>query len=346
MGPMTGAPEDWRPTHPRQREGFKRRGRRSETGGPVPRLSSEDVERFRREGYLRIPNVFSPNEIEQVREAIRGLGKNPKLVFSARDATKFRGSLHNYRGLASFPFDGRILDVVRSVLGDSAAYFGDSSVQMGQGPRGLHRDNIHRFNPLGPDWEGDYPLVRLGVYFGEFDRDSGGLKLVPRSHRPLVPFLPLRLQKLLNRGTRFLTPPFRLARGVIAIVQGGVDVPSHTGDLLIWSFRLLHSGNAVKLRRHPKWALPVWIEKRAPESWRQPGNLERMVFFCAFANPGPHLTRYLDGRRPADLLQWKHTRWDAATEAWAREKGVALVKPDPEVGSLYQGTEPEESGHA
>lgn len=310
----------------------------------MPRLSSEDVERFRREGYLRIPNVFPEAELERVQETIRGLGRNPRLVFSARDATKFRGSLHNYRGLEGYPFDDRILDVVRSVLGDAFVYFGDSSVQMGQGPRGLHRDNIHRFNPLGPDWVGNYPIVRLGVYFGDFEHDSGGLKLVPRSHRPLVPFLPTGFHRLLNRGTRWLTPPFRWARDLVAIVQGGKNVPSHTGDLLIWSFRLLHSGNAVKLRRHPTWALPVWIEKRVPESWRQPGNAERMVFFLAYARPGEHLTRYLEGRRPGDLLQWKHVRWDAGTEAWARAQGVRLVKPDPETGSLYQGSEPEETG--
>ncbi len=309
----------------------------------MTRLSADQVATFEREGYLLIPNVFSAAEIEALRAAIFRLNGNPKLVFSARDATKFRGSLFNYRDLQMVPFDDRLLDIVRSVLGDSLVYFGDSSVQMGQGPRGLHRDNIHRFNPIGPDWVGPYPLVRMGVYIGDFETQSGGLKLVPRSHRPLVPFLSSRTLQRLSRATRFLTPPFRWGRDLVAVFQGGENVPSHSGDVLIWSFRLLHSGNAVKLKRFPRWALPVWLERRVPESWRRPGNQDRMVMFCAYANPGEHLQRYLAARRPGDLEQWRQTRWNDSFEGMARAKHVALLKPDPQMGSKYGGVEPEES---
>ncbi|TLZ68376.1 MAG: phytanoyl-CoA dioxygenase family protein [Methanobacteriota archaeon] len=307
-------------------------------------LSPEDVEKFRRDGYLLIRNLFSADELDSFKDAIFGLRANPSLVRSSRNSIVFRGSLFNYRVLESVPFDDRILDVARSILGSSFAYFGDSSVQMGQGPRGLHRDSTNRVALLGPDWEGEYPLLRMGIYIGDFTRNSGGLKIVPRSHLPLIPFAPPVFMRILKRLTRFLTPPFRLARKLVAVFQGGFDVPSQSGDLIIWNFRLLHSGNAVKLKRYPRFALPVWLENAAPESWRLPGNRDRMVMFCAFAREGAHLERYLRARRETDLTNLKWTRWDASFQTLASAKRVRLFKPDPEVGVLYQGREPEESG--
>lgn len=308
----------------------------------MTRLSVEEVQRFEREGYLLIPQLFSAAEIQAIKDTILRLKENGQLTHLVRKAVVFRGSLFNYETLDRIVFDDRILDVARSVLGDSLLYFGDSSFQTGQGPRGLHRDNLDRLNPLGPDWDGEYPLLRMGIYIGDFVANSGGLKLVPRSHRSLLPFLPRPLRNLLNRAVRPLTPLFKLSRKLQALVQGGHNVPSRSGDLMIWSFRLLHSGNAVKLRRHPDWALPTWLEDRLPETWRAQGNRDRMVLFCAFARTGPALGRYLQGRRPADLNQWRWTRWDASFEALARSKQVALQKPDPEVGSLFRGTEPGE----
>ncbi len=308
----------------------------------MTRLSVEEVQRFEREGYLLIPQLFSDTEIQAIKDTILRLKENPQIIHLVRNAVVFRGSLFNYTTLETIVFDDRILDVARSVLGDSLLYFGDSSFQTGQGPRGLHRDNIDRLNPLGPDWDGDYPLLRMGIYIGDFVSNSGGLKLVPRSHRSLLPFLPRPLRNLLNRAVRPLTPLFTVGRKLQAVVQGGHNIPSRSGDLMIWSFRLLHSGNAVKLRKHLDWALPTWLEDHLPESWRAQGNKDRMVLFCAFARAGSSLNRYLAGRRPADLNQWRWTRWDPSFEAMARSKRVDLQKADPEMGALYRGTEPGE----
>jgi hypothetical protein len=123
-----------------------------------------------------------------------------------------------------------------------------------------------------------------------------------------------------------------------------MNVPSRSGDVIIWNFRLLHSGNAVRLKRFPNAALPVWLEKVLPLSWRRPGNEDRMVMFCAFAKDGPALERYLQARRESDLRNWKLTRWDEAFVRRSKAAQVRLRKPDVDVGELYQGREPEESG--
>src|SRR6266567_6460350 len=183
--------------------------RSSIQGDVMTVLSSEELEKFEQEGYLLIHDVFSRDEVEAFREAIIKLKANPNLLArSARNWIVFRGSLFNYKILEGVPFDDRILEIARSILGDSFVYFGDSSVQTGQGPRGLHRDNIDRFALLGPDWNGDYPLLRMGIYIGDFVSNSGGLKIVPRSHRPLLHFAPPILLRILSRAVRFLTPPW------------------------------------------------------------------------------------------------------------------------------------------
>jgi ectoine hydroxylase-related dioxygenase (phytanoyl-CoA dioxygenase family) len=296
-------------------------------------LTSSQVRAFREEGYLLLPGVFTEEEMTSAREAIREMSRNPSLFRQVSQARHFHGSLLNYPALERFVFDDRVLGPVKAVLGDSPVFFGDTSVQTGRGGREFHRDSVNRVNLLGPDWEGDYPLVRVGIYMGDFTRESGGLKVVPRSHRPRLEALRRPLGRFLGRNVRVFTPAFTWIRRLLATVEGGTFVPSRTGDLILWNFRLLHTGNAVRLKRAPSVSLPCWVEDLAPASWALEGGDERAVMFLAFAGAGPHLDRYLAVRRRTDLESWKASRWDAEVEAKARAKGLVPMKPDPAFGS-------------
>ena len=53
-----------------------------------------------------------------------------------------------------FIFDERIIKIMKFFLQNSEIiYFGDSSVQFGQGSRGFHKDNVDRLNPDGDDYK-------------------------------------------------------------------------------------------------------------------------------------------------------------------------------------------------
>jgi len=305
----------------------------------MPKLSSEEIRRFEKEGFIIVRNAYSDKETESFKNAILKLKAE---LYSAQSTSKpiaFKGSPFNYDELERVPFDDRILDIAKSLLGDSLVYFGDSSVNMGGGgasQRGFHRDCVNRFNLFGPDWDADYPLLRIGIYLGDFSVNSGGLKIIPGSHRPRFSFLRRIFLRSLKHQIRIFSLPFDWLRRCLSIFQGGYNIPSRTGDIVAWSFRLLHSAGNVRLKRWSTWSLPVWIENALPKSWIQPGGEQRMVMFVAFAADGPHLDRYLATRRPSDLEWWKTIRWDGVIEQWAREKGIRLRKPDPAVGELFK----------
>ncbi|MGH8238414.1 MAG: hypothetical protein ACREXP_15530, partial [Steroidobacteraceae bacterium] len=58
-------------------------------------------------------------------------------------------------------FREELLELLRGLL-DSAelVYFGDSSVQFGEGARGFHKDNVDRYDGSQDDWRSTYGLIR------------------------------------------------------------------------------------------------------------------------------------------------------------------------------------------
>src|SRR3954462_4462530 len=78
--------------------------------------------------------------------------------------------------------DDRILHLVKTVLGGNPVYWGDSNYHFGVGFRGFHRDNVDRTDMTAPDWDGDYPIVRLAIYLQDHKNYSGGLKIRVGSH--------------------------------------------------------------------------------------------------------------------------------------------------------------------
>jgi hypothetical protein len=302
----------------------------------MPRLTQEELAKFEKDGYLLLRNVFSSKEAEGFISSIRKLRE--ELFPANRPPTMryFKESPFNFPELENVGFDNRVLDIAKSILGDSAVFFGDGSISMGGIERGFHRDCINRFNLLGPDWDAPYPIIRMGIYLDDFSVKSGGLKIIPGSHRPKLNFLRKMLLSLLGRQIRIFSRPFDWIRRCLSVFQGGYNIPSRPGDVIVWHFRLLHSAGCIRLKRWPDWNIPAWVENILPKKWVRPGVEERMIIFIAFAAEGPHFDRYLETRRPSDLESWKTTRWDSAFEQLAREKRIRLRKPDPAIGELYK----------
>ena len=133
-----------------------------------------DKARFEQDGYVVVKNVFTADEIKQLREEAYKqyeIDKQKKLDFQysnfKTEAKYTRGDLLSKELLRHALLDERILKIARTILGkNELIYFGDSSYQIGTGLRGFHRDCIDRTNLNGPDWQGEYTLVRLGLFTG------------------------------------------------------------------------------------------------------------------------------------------------------------------------------------
>src|SRR4051812_21298415 len=106
-----------------------------------------DVEEMRRNGYLIARGVFSPAEIRHFRESLNRVQER------VRDKSDFdsdirypalmmlRGDILSHHELEPVDFvvlDERIVDLARQLLGPQIVYHGDSTAQIGEGPRGFH----------------------------------------------------------------------------------------------------------------------------------------------------------------------------------------------------------------
>jgi ectoine hydroxylase-related dioxygenase (phytanoyl-CoA dioxygenase family) len=266
-----------------------------------------DVNQFNKNGYLIIKNVFTAEEIKTLRAAAYDQLERDKkkgLVYELPQyniKAKFsNGDLLSKELLSKVLLDDRILNIARTVLGQNdLIYFGDSSYQIGTGSNGFHRDNIDRSDLNGPDWQGKYTLVRMGIYLQDHKNYSGGLKVRTGSHRK-------------NSGP-------------------ATFIDSEVGDVVIWDLKTIHSGNAVRLKFAPATSINIaLIERIVPTFLRKEEEQERISMFMTFALKSPHLDRYLTEytlKRKDTIDHAKASKYTAETLEKARQKQLQVLQP-------------------
>jgi hypothetical protein len=270
---------------------------------------------LQRDGYLIVKNVFSPDEVARIRGLLdtarrRATAANrvdreadyPSLVMIHGDAL----AVDELRPMDYVVFESRIVGLVKQLLGPAVVYHGDSSAQIGEGPRGFHKDNSDRDNPRGVDWQGEYRVVRLGIYLQDHSRHSGGLKVRRRSHTHVSR----------HRGK-------------------AVNLDIQAGDVVAWYLTTTHSGNAVRIRGLPWLCLHPRLERLVPRPLREPESNERMAIFCSFGAPGSHLDHYIETQRArADVaLHWRRCGIAPELAALATRCGVEMRRPVPDYGA-------------
>jgi hypothetical protein len=129
-----------------------------------------DVDAFWEDGYQVVRNVYSVQEIQELREdAYASKGRGGDLLSNPR--------------LRRVLTDGRLVDIARQLLGqDEILYSGDSSFTINSNQNGFHKDNADRTDINAPDWQGRYTLLRFGIYLQDHSRHTGGLNLRAKSH--------------------------------------------------------------------------------------------------------------------------------------------------------------------
>jgi hypothetical protein len=271
--------------------------------------SRVDVEALRTAGYTVVRDVFNAAELDRFRAL---LARAHERVRSAADfdsdvrypnLTMLRGDILSLPELAEVDYvvlDGRVIEIVKQLLGPDIVYHGDSTAQIGEGPRGFHKDNADRGNPQGVDWRGEYGLLRLGIYLQDHSRSSGGLKVRWGSHRHVS-----------HHSGR--------AR----------NVDTRPGDLVAWYLTTSHSGNAIRVSGVPNLCLHPRIEQLVPTALRVPEAAQRMAFFCTFGRPGPHLDHYIayQAKRSDVQANWRRCSYGTPHESLLNARGVALRRP-------------------
>jgi|SRR5215475_9210075 len=219
--------------------------------------SALDVDKFWRDGYAIIRNVYTPQEIAALR----------KDVFASRDSNQGPRDLLSNPRLRRVLTDGNMIEVSRRLLGsDDIWYAGDSSYTINSGQRGYHKDNTDRKDPKAPDWtNGRYTILRFGIYLQDHYRHTGGLNLRVGSHTT----------------TDHSFGPTLYVR-------------TRPGDLAVWSLCTTHSGNGALLRFTPwKYPEPSMVSKLPKWSVAKPDG-DRIAVFAAMGLDDAHHHRYID----------------------------------------------------
>ena len=222
------------------------------------------------------------------------------------NAVYAKGDILSKDILRKYMLDDRILHLVKSVLGADPVYFGDSNYHLGTGFRGFHRDNVDRTDMTAPDWDGDYPIVRLAIYMQDHKNYSGGLKIRVGTHK-----------------NAWGKPVF---------------IDSEEGDVVIWNLRTMHSGNAVRIRFFRNLSInKARREGMIPRFLIKDQQKERATLFMTFGLKSRHLDRYIEkhvlGRDDVKgYLQV--SRFDPIVFEEARKKNLEVLKLVPEYGSL------------
>ena len=227
------------------------------------------------------------------------------------DQVLILGDLLAYKELRDYEFlifNKKIIKIVKQILGENICYFGESNMQSGEGDRGFHSDNriVDRENPDGEDWKGEYPLIRIGLYLNDTRGYSGGVKIMPKSHK---------------------MPTSKFKRGF-------VNVSSNLGDIVIWKFTTTHSGNFKRLKffnnlcLHPRVEdyIPSWLEKHNPDK-------RRGVFFT-YGAEGEHLSRYLNYiRNRQDYVRYfRYSGTSLDVKELSIKTGIKIIKPINDYG--------------
>lgn len=253
-------------------------------------LTQEQIKHFHDGGYILIPNVLSPEQVQELRAILRPkFKKNEKRL--PGDTSVIRFDVYNrYPEVRWLLFHEASMSALRSLLGKNYAVLRDTTAQLN------HFGNWHKDTTTqeifgyGFHKEPDYLMVDVAYYLQDnTDELGGGLDVEPGSHRRPDPFLKLR-NKQRNEP-----------------VKDFVSIPNKAGDLLIFDFRINHRGSR-------------------PQQFAAARKRGKLGLFLACSKNNAHVRAYHEfiNRRP-DFGYLKNFSHDPELLRQARIAGLNLV---------------------
>lgn len=247
-------------------------------------------EEFDKNGFVRIRNVFTKEEVQKLRTCC----ENAHV-----------GCVLGQESFDQILLDDRVVKPVQEILNDEVIYFGESTAlsydkASTKGHRHYHNDS------RGDDFnfKKDYPIVRIGIYLQDHENYSGGLKLRPGSHKKLC------LEKQGVIGTLAYLKRWKNPLALFSKPSFNTEVLP--GDLLIWSLRIHHTGYALRPKLFPKLALHPLIENYLPQSLVLPDAAHRCVIFASFGAKSEYLESYIENRAHRQDMKnhWRGSKFD------------------------------------
>jgi hypothetical protein len=211
-------------------------------------------------GFLILPQLFSPAEIERIeaeyetgRVQMTALGLRPVGVRGQLNWSNLRP---NAPTLSALPEDERLAGVAEQLLGPEACLFHFNSNQFVGSETEWHRDvKVSQFRGL-----------KFGLYLQPLRADNGALRVIPGSH---LPCFSAALDRLQLAGVNIGEDPSYLPLSGKTVGDFPCYVcATNPGDMIVFDLRLWHAswgGGNRSLVSSDFHAYPASVEEREAE---------------------------------------------------------------------------------
>ena len=227
-------------------------------------------------GYIVIRSLFSSEYIANLRDKM--------IKFSNNDPDEVE--ILSDKDIKNIFLNEKLIKNIKQVLNtNNLLYFGDSGVVNHKDPfknkTGYHNDARNEDQKIPYDQE--YPILRVGIYFENFKKFSGGLKIKKKSHKYFI----FNFRRILADIRRLFLIIFTKTRYDLSSLKLGesVNLELEQGDAVIWNLRTHHSGTSKRLKFFPKVCLQPFIESLIPKYFFLPTQYKenRCAMFATFA---------------------------------------------------------------
>jgi hypothetical protein len=188
-------------------------------------LSDEQIQSFRRQGYLHVPGFLPQERVAALRAACDAYfaAGNGREAGHGKVEGDIPRRMAEVSWLLTYP---PALGIAQQLVGVTVMHPHETAVHISTVNRGWHkdaRDYAHN-DPNGTDWQDDYRLCHFAYYLQDHTDYSGGISFKRGSHR------------IKNH------------------IEGQpVTIDSRAGDLVIFDLRTTHMGNTLKLKPQYRW---------------------------------------------------------------------------------------------
>jgi Phytanoyl-CoA dioxygenase (PhyH) len=266
-------------------------------------LTEEQKQCFQRDGYLLVPGVLSPEQVNLLRDFFRR-------KFLSPDGPKYLGDgkgllfdvFNRYPEVRWLLFHPPTLAVLRDLLGPDFVVLREAAAHYQQFGT-WHKDTTsqenagHRFQ-----WDGDYLFVEVAYYLQDNSPEfGGGLDVERGSHRMPDRFRVPRSR--FGRGVKKIQSLFgrvvkKIQKTFIRPTTRAYSIPNKAGDLVIFDFRINH-------RATPQPSSPLREDREKIAVFLACGrNVPRHVQgYHDFISSRPDYVYLKDFAYAADLLQ-------------------------------------------
>jgi hypothetical protein len=253
-------------------------------------LSKEDINKFKKNGYIIIRSLFSKEEVDNLVSACQ------------------KKNIGDTLGIADFnsiSLSKKIIDNIRPLLGKNIVYPCLSLSRADDKPinpkvqikseangRFFHVDS----KPDDFNFSVDYGIINTGIYLSDHKNASGGIKLIPGSHK-------YRVSKKNQFKYTFIHAFVFLKRLEIfnffcCLFFGySVNLDTLPGDFVIWNTRCHHSGHFRRLKLLNSISIYPFLENILPDFFFLKEPKSREVILTIYASKeSPYINNYIENQ--------------------------------------------------